>query len=45
MASGEGGGGMVTCRTPITMEAFILNELKKVILLAARCHIGSIPKG
>tara|TARA_B110001452_G_scaffold79154_1_gene64616 strand:+ start:411 stop:521 length:111 start_codon:yes stop_codon:yes gene_type:complete len=36
---------MATCSTPMTIEAFILNELKKVILLAARCHIGSIPNG
>ena len=35
----------VICSTPTTIEIFILYELKKVILLAVRCQIGSMPTG
>lgn len=32
-------------QTPTTMDSFILYELKKVILFAEWCHMGSIPHG
>ena len=33
------------CATPKTIDTFILYELKKDILLDAKCHAGSTPNG